>query len=102
MACPMRVFLFFFSLLLLLAALAYYAVGQDAAFFAPQPWRTWRAFLVALFSGELLYDAYYGAGSWRGGGILYCEPAPGEPEAAPAPGRPGAAPAPEAAHAHEQ
>ena len=98
MACPMRVFLFLFSLLLLLAALAYYAVGQDAAFFAPQPGRTWRAFLVALCTGELLYDAYYGAGSWRGGGVLYCEPAPEEA----APAREGAAPAPEAAHAHEE
>ena len=95
MACPMRVFLFIFSLLLLLAALAYYAAaGRDAAFFAPQPSRTWRAFLAALFTGELLYDACYGAGAWRGGGILYCEPAP---EAAPA------QPAPEAeAHAHDE
>ena len=96
MACPMRVFLFLFSLLLLLAALAYYVAGQDAVFFAPQPGRTWRAFLVALFSGELLYEAYYGAGSWRGGGVLYCEPA--LEEAA----REAAAPAPEAAHAHKE
>ncbi len=80
MACPLRVFLFLFSLLLLGAALAYHLAGQDAAFFTRREGRTWRAFLTALFTGELLYDAYHGAGAWHGsagsGGILYCEEEP--------------------------
>ena len=80
MACPLRIFLFLFSLLLLCAALAYHVAGQDAAFFAQRQERTWRAFLLALFTGELLYDAYHGQGAWhaRGASVLYCEQAPEE------------------------
>ena len=66
MACPLRVFLFLFSLLLLGAALAYHLAGRDAAFFTRREGRTWRAFLTALCTGELLYDAYHGAGAWQG------------------------------------
>ena len=86
MACPLRVFLFLFSLLLLGAALAYHVAGQDAAFFTRREERTWRAFFLALFTGELLYDAYYGQGAWRGGGsssgALYCEEQYPPPKAA--------------------
>jgi hypothetical protein len=67
MACPLRLVVFFFSALLLLAALAHHATG-GAGLVHARPERSWAGFLRALFTGELLYDAYYGAGAWRGEG----------------------------------
>ena len=66
MACPLRVFLFIASLLLLGAVLLYQLSGQDAHFYARRRDRTWRGFFHALCTGELLWDAWYGPGSWHG------------------------------------
>jgi hypothetical protein len=60
----MRIVLLIFSLLLIAVALLYNVYGTEVIFFQPRPSRTWLGFIYALFTGELLYEAYYGPGTW--------------------------------------
>jgi len=63
MVCPMRVFVFAASLVLVVASLFYFLYAQEQpAFLNPsaRPQRTWGGFVWAFFSGELLRDAWYG------------------------------------------
>ena len=68
MACPMRIFVALFSVLLLAWVLASSLRGSDSpattatksAVFKPRGERSWWRFVVALFSGEIIYAYYHG------------------------------------------
>ena len=91
MPCPLRVVLFFFSLALIACALLYQLSGEEANFLRKRSDRTWLGFVLALFTGELLYDARYGEGAWRHLGCVGAQPLPAAPqEALPAQEQPAA------------
>ncbi len=73
MVCPMRIFVFAASLVLVLASLGYFIFADEQpAFLSGHAYRqrTWWQFIRSFFTGELIRDAWYGppASSDGGGG----------------------------------
>ncbi len=64
MVCPMRIVVFGASMLLIVVASLYLLSGSEASFLPFKASRTWWGFIVSLFTGELVYEAWYGPGSW--------------------------------------
>jgi len=67
MVCPLRVVIFAVSCAVITAALLSYASGSeiDVMYLERHKQRSWWGFLKSLFSGELVYEAWYGPGSWN-------------------------------------
>ena len=60
----MRIVVFAASMLLIMVATLYLLSGSEASFLPFKASRTWWQFTVSLFTGELVYEAWYGPGSW--------------------------------------
>ena len=65
MVCPLRFVIAAASVLVILLSLRYYVVGEEPEFLRAETHkqRTWWRFIVTLFTGELLRDAWYGVGA---------------------------------------
>ena len=66
MVCPLRIVVFAVSCSIIAAALFYYASGSelDILHLNRHERRSWWGFIKSLFTGELVYEAWYGPGSW--------------------------------------
>lgn len=60
----MRIVVFAASMLLIVVASLYLLSGSEASFLPFKATRTWWQFIKSLFTGELVYEAWYGPGSW--------------------------------------
>ena len=65
MVCPLRFVIAAASVVVILLSLRYYVVGEEPEFLRAETHRqrTWWRFVVTLFTGELLRDAWYGVGA---------------------------------------
>ena len=70
MVCPLRFVSAAASILLLAATLHFYLFGwgEEPAFLRAEAHkgRTWWRFFTAFFTGELLFEAWYGEAYWQG------------------------------------